>query len=410
MCPPRPYINTHMRTNQTTRIRTRNASSSVRDLVDDMDQKRLNIPPHQREYRWDIGRQRKFISSILKGYPIPSILMSQETLVDHTLYIEDGRQRITTLSRFRNDLFSIQWPHTTEIFRKFSELTIEEQMIFDHTPIVVLYFSNATPSDRIEIFDWHQNGAPLSVGERYHAQHASPLVSFVKYLLMTPGTGYHDRAAVIWGIRGDAIPEGCVSKDQCRKWLLTATALVLGLLYGPANLTKKWCPDRGFITMEISPEKKKAVEKDLVRILEIYEVAIANVPVTRPTKWFNHYWDIGNFTGYILYSLSAGARKLHERQDQDFEDGFYEPNSLQGKPEWTCIKTTWIEYLTEVRRSLQNPTLKLKTVLNKKIHNNISNGCAWTKSRWEGGYNRVFGIVSVTSPEESEEELEEDLE
>ena len=406
-----------MRTNQVSRIRTRNASSSVRDLVEDMDQKRLHIPPHQREFRWDIGRQRKFISSILKGYPIPSILMSQETLVDHTLYIEDGRQRITTLSRFRNNLFPIQWPQTADL-RTFLELTLEEQMIFDHTTIVVLYFTNATPADRIEIFDWHQNGAPLSVGERYHAQHASSLVSFVKYLLMTPGMGYHDRAAEIWGVRGDpmVVPEGFVSRDARRKWLLSATALGLGLLYGPTNLSKKWRPDQGFITMEITPEKKKAVEKDLVRIFEIYEAVMANVPVPRPAKWFNHHWDIGNFTGYILYSLSAGARDLHEKaqatleKKEDYEDGFYEPNSLQAKPEeWIRIKTTWIEYMTEVRRTLTQNHTKLKTVLNKKIHNNISNGCAWTKSRWENGYKRVFGIPvsdSETTDEESEEEIE----
>ena len=56
-----------------------------------------------------------------------------------------------------------------------------------------------------QIFDWHQNGAPLTPGERYHAQHATNLVRFVKEQLMTPGSGYHDRAAAIWGVRGDPV-------------------------------------------------------------------------------------------------------------------------------------------------------------------------------------------------------------
>jgi len=405
-----------MRANQSTRIRKSHEPISVRDLVDDLDQKRLSIPPHQREFRWELGRQRKFIWSILKGYPIPSMLMSQETLVDHTLYIEDGRQRITTLSHFRNDLFPIQWPPNTELFRKYSELTIEDQATFDHTVILVWKFSNATATDRIEIFDWHQNGAPLSVGERYHAQHASPLVSFVKKLLMTPGTGYHDRAVAIWGVRGDpvVVPEDFVSKDSRRKWLLDATALVLGLLYGPANMSKKYEPDRGFITMEITPEKKKAVEKDLVRILEIYETVNATVPVTRPAKWLKYHWDPGTYTGYIAYSLSAGVRELHEKtqanleKKEEYEDGFYEPNSLRDKPEeWDLIKSKWIEYMSEVRRTInQNPTRTLKSVLKKKIHNNMSSARAWAKFRWEDGYKRVFGLP-VSDPNLSDDDSEE---
>jgi len=402
----------------TTRIRKSHEPISVRDLVDDIDQKRLKIPPHQREFWWELERQRKFIWSILKGYPIPSMLMSQETLVDRTLYIEDGRQRITTLSRFRNDLFDIQWPPNTGQLRKYSELLMEDKMTFDHTVILVWKFSNATAADRIEIFDWHQNGAPLSVGARYHAQHASPLVSFVKKLLMTPGTGYHDRAASIWGVRGDPVdvPDDFVSKDARRKWLLDATSLVLGLLYGPANMSKKYQPDLGFITMEISPERKKGVEKDVERILEIYETVNASVPATRPTKWMKYHWDPGNYTGYIAYSLSVGARELHERSQshlekkEDYEAGYYEPNSLRDKPEeWGLIKAKWVEYMSEVREIInQTPARTLKSVLKKKIHKNMSSARAWAKIRWDDGYRRVFGlpVSDPTSDDESEDNEE----
>ena len=404
-----------MRANPSTRIRKSYSPLKVRDLVDDLDQKRLSIPPHQREFRWDLKRQQKFIWSILKGYPIPSMLMSQETMVDHTLYIEDGRQRITTLSRFRNDLFGVQWPPNTELLCKYSELTVEDQITFDTTDILVWKFSNATATDRIEIFDWHQNGAPLSVGERYHAQHASPLISFVKKLLMTPGTGYHDRAASIWGIRGDPVdvPDDFVSKDKRRKWLLDATALVLGLVYGPANMSKKYNPERGFITMEISDEKKKAVEKDLVRILEIYETVNATVPVTKPAKWLNYHWDPGTYTGCIAYSLSVGARELHEKsqvsvEKDDYDDDVYKPNSLRDKPEeWLAIKAKWIEYMTEVRRTMnQNPGRTITSVLKKKIHKHMSSARAWEKIRWEYGYKRVFGLP-VSDSDASDDDSEE---
>jgi hypothetical protein len=330
------------------------------------------------------------------------------------------------MSRFRNDLFEVNWPGVAKS-NKYSDLSMEDRATFDHTTILLWKFWGATAADRIEIFDWHQNGAPLSVGERYHAQHASPLISFVKELLMTPGSGYHDRAAAIWDVRGDplVVTENFVSKDKRRKWLLGATALVLGLLYGPANGTKKYEPDRGLITALISATKKAAVKKDLERIFEIYEAVEARAPATKPKKWKNAHWDMGTYTGYILYSLSALAREGHndsqadlpKEEKVDFEDGFYEPNSLKDDPaEWATIKATWVDYMVSVRRTINaNPTKKLKTVLEEKIHKGISKARSWTNERWEDGYKRVFGIpitdaVSTSGDDDEEEDSDEESE
>ena len=373
------------------RIRTSYESTMVRDLVDDFDQNRLLIPPHQREYRWLIPQQQKLIYSLLNGFPIPSILMSKSTNGD--LNIQDGRQRITTLSRFRNNLFPIEWPNPDQT-RTYSELTHEERATFDHTGLIVCKISGASPQDLVISFDYLQGGVQLTPGERYHAQYASPLVSYVKTLLLTPGRGFHDRAIPIWGPRGDPVdvPEGYVSKDKKRKWLLDATALVLGLLYGPAHATKKYQPDLGFITKEISPEKKANVEKDLERIFEIYETVNARVPPTRPAKWLKTHWDHGNFTIYMAYSLSAWARETHAGK-AEFDD-VYEPNSLQDKPDkWEHIKNTWIKYMTEVRTAVNdNPSTNIKRMLERKIHANLSGARSWNNYRWADGYRRVFGL------------------
>lgn len=404
------------------RITKRSTNVTLEALIQDLDGKHILIPPHQREYCWDRPRERKFIQSILKGFPIPSILMS-ERRVDRHPTLEDGRQRLTAASRFRSNKFPIPWLGSELTY---DELPAEDKMRFDNEPIMVQTFMNANDDDRIQIFDWHQNGAPLSTGERYHAQGASNLISFVKELLMTPGSGYHDRASAIWDVRGDplVVPEGFVSKDKRRKWLLSATALVMGLVYGPKNATKKYEPDRGLITAEILPAKKLAVKKDIERILEIYEAVETRMPATKPKKWKNAHWDLGTYTGYILYSLSTGAREGHndaqadlpEEEKLEFEDGFYEPNSLKDEPqEWATIKTTWVDYMISVRRTINtNPTKKLKTVLEEKIHKGISKARSWTNARWEDGYKRVFGIpitdtASTSGDEEdySDEESEE---
>jgi len=397
------------------RISKQNTNVFLSELIQNFDEKRIIIPPHQREFRWDLSRQVKFIQSILKGYPIPCILMSSRRS-DHFPTLEDGRQRITTASRYRSN----QIP-TENLLRgkipKYSELSEMDRERFDNENVIVVTFSNANDNDRIQIFDWHQNGMPLTPGERYHAQHATPLIHFVKEQLMTPGIGYHDRAAAIWGIRGDPAnpPEGFISSDKGRKWLLTATALVLGLSFGPANATKKYEPDKGFMTADFPLSKQKDVKKDLDRIFDIYETVEARLTAIKPKPWINAYWDFGNFTGYILYSLSFLSRETHNEAQESlslgerlsFETGSYQPNSLKDEPEeWERIKKGWVDYIVSVRRKLnENPNKNLKAVLNECLHKGISGARSWTNDRWELGYFRVFEpsrIVETSSAEEND--------
>lgn len=382
------------------RIIVTHSSRSVIYIVAKFDKKLLIIPPHQREYSWNLSRQRKFIRTVLKGYPIPNILMSEE---NSDLYIEDGRQRIETLTRFMQNMFDIDSPISGDKIM-YSDLTDNQRKEFNNTPIQITEFSGATPEERIEIFDFWQNGAPLTFGERYHAQYNSPLVSFVNEILMTPGKGYHDRAAKIWGVRGDPVDKGenFVSKDKHRKWLLNGTALIMGLLYGPSNATKKYEPDKGFITREIPNAKKEAVKRDLERILEIFEDANERVPleVKKNARWHNRYWDVGNFMGYMLHSFSASAREEYNDQQmegsgQSFEDSCYAPNSLANKPEEEeHIKDTWVDYISGLREHMKSTRKRFRHVLKEPIHvhANPPSSRAYNICRWDDGFKRVFRI------------------
>jgi len=403
------------------RISKQNTNVPLSQLIQDLDEKHIIVPPHQREFCWDLKRQQKFIQSILKGYPIPSILMSSRRVDPHPT-LEDGRQRLTTASRYRSGKFQVL--ALDGQMRNYAELSDIDRERFDNEAVIVITFSNANDDDRIQIFDWHQNGAPLSPGERYHAQHSSPLISFVKELLMTPGSGYHDRAAAIWGNRGDPVapPEGFISADKRRKWLLGATALVLGLVYGPSNATKKYdsTVEAGFITADIPAMRKLAVKKDLERIFEIYEAVQARCPPRKTKQWVNANWDLGTFTGYILYSLSYHAREVHEEFEADeapeekipFENGIYEPNSLREEPEtWARIKACWVNYMVTVRRTInETPTKKIKAVLEECIHKGQSKARSWTNARWDLGYRHVFGLPvgDVASISEGDEESDEE--
>jgi hypothetical protein len=366
-------------------------------LIEDLTSGRLEIPPHQREYCWKETQKEKFILSILKGYPIPSILMSAARRGDPKPTLEDGQQRITTACKFRRDEFTCGG-------RLFSQLTEIEQERFDKEKVIVITFYGASHDQRIEIFDWHQNGAPLTPGERYHAHQVTPLIKFVKETLMTPGMGLHDRASLIWGVRGDT--PGVPSKDKGRKWLQSAVALIVGLAFGPKYMNKNYpqVVDKGFMTAEsFTQDVQMGVLADLRKIIEIYEEVQRVRPVSS-AKWLKYNWDMGNFTGYIVYSLSATQRERYEQgadtpeEKKLYDDEVYYPNSLTDDPDlWVILKESWVTYLSKVRRlSQENPKKTLASILKEDLHSGLSKARNWNLERWQDGYMQLFDPERVS--------------
>jgi hypothetical protein len=193
---------------------------------------------------------------------------------------------------------------------------------------------------------------------------------------------------------------------------MNAVGLVLGLLYGPENATKKYdyIVSRDFMTQAIPAEKVAELHRDFERILEIYEGVEAAQPMGRK-KLKNPQWDLGTFTGYIMYSLSFMSRQQHKVTLQDsppdeqisFEE-IFEPNTLEGQDEeWQRVRDGWISYMTKVRRELeQKPTKKLKTILEECLHKGISKARSWTLERWHDGYLRVFAPTEIVDAAEAE--------
>jgi hypothetical protein len=348
------------------------------------------IPEHQREYCWNESRKDKFVQSVLRGFPCPAILLGEHRVEKPTL--EDGNQRITTAMKYRKDEFASNG-------KLFSQLSVREQDWFDNYPISVVSYTNATQEDRIQIFDWHQNGAPLSTGERYHAHASTPLISFVKGLLFTPGSGLHDRAVPIWGTRNGV--------DKKRKWLQDAVALVTGLAHGAFHMTKAYDKmiSNSFLTKAFD---KDGVVRDVQRILEVFEAADA---IHRVQGWSARNWDAGNFVGYIAYSLSHSARVRYEEAQRGvpagervvYDEGNHRPNSLT-EAEWQRLKMGWVTYMVKVRRDISLP---FKRVLERDLHRSLNNGRNWSLSRWRSGYMNVFepdAIQDVIEGDEDEDE------
>lgn len=382
------------------RINRSSTQKSIRQLCQQLsealnqeipdNQKTMIIPPHQRHAGvWPKTRMQKFISSIRRNHPIPSILMGS-IQGETKLSLEDGLQRLSTLLRFLEgdvtDFPTAQYPQG----RRYEEYDAEERAEFMAYTVSVCEYSGATQAERIEIFDNHQNGSPLRAGERLFAHAVTPLVSFVLRTLLTPGEGLYERCTAVWGVRG-----GEKDKQGRRKELLQYVALVAGIVYGPTYVTKKYeeLVDNSILVHEFNEPRALAA---LVRILEIYE------EVEVRSHWGaslrKNQFDMGTFTGFIVYSMHHPSVEesmectLHSISDSD----------------WEPIKQQWIAYMVKVRNGTRNTT-ELKRALAEVLHKDVGKARSWSLTRWKNGYLRVFQPdAEVEAPgEESSDDSDE---
>jgi hypothetical protein len=361
------------------RILFETRSMELEQLINDKTNGALIIPDHQREYCWKDVKKEKFVDSLLEGLPCPSILIGNMTGT-HILTLEDGNQRLTTAQKYKSNEFR---SGVGSGRRLYTELTLKEQLLFNMYRVPVVMYRNATEEQRIRIFDWHQNGAPLTPGERYHAHGKTFLVKYIKDTLMTQGAGLHDRAALLWGIRG------APAKDERRKWLKNAVGFVVGIAHGSKYITMHYeniinAPlygeseeSRNLLLEEFDTER---VTADLVKILEIYEEVEKCTPGGTNRVWKNRLWDGGFATNHIIHSMQKGHP-------------------------WELVREKWVEFLTKCKNQIGFYEAFLLDVKTKDRN--------WKLERWERMYMKLFGYTtsesssnSASSDDESEGEGE----
>ncbi len=349
-------------------------SLELEQLINDKTTGSLVIPEHQREYCWTKSKQEKFIDSLLEGLPCPSILIGHMA-GSHILTLEDGNQRLTTAQKYKNNEFP-SGPGSGR--RLYSELALREQLLFNMYRVPVVMYRNATQEQRIRIFDWHQNGAPLTPGERYHAHSSTPLVAFVKQMLFTPGEGFHDRAAAIWGVRSGT--------DKRRKWLKNAVGVMVGLTCGSGFITQKYeniinAPLRGeeeeHHNLLLEPFDTERVTADLEKILELYEEVERRAPAVSKS-WKNRLWDGGFATCHIIHAMQKGHP-------------------------WSVIRERWIEFLVKCKQTIGHYEAFVSDIKTKDRN--------WKVERWERMYRKMFpDLVAASGAAAAEDEPSEESE
>ena len=335
------------------RVRYNINAMTAHELISMLIRSEMVIPPHQRDYCWDVKRQGDFIKSVTDNIPTQSIILRKMgrgpgiNEGDQTS-LEDGQQRLTTLRRFMADELPEAALKATG-GRKFSELSADQQSDIRAYQFSVVVYRGATTEQEVAIFDHFQNGLPLTKGERMHSMsEISPLIAFVKKQLMTAGQGLHDNAALVWGARAGA--------DKRRKALLNATALCAGLAFGSEGLTKKWSDymDNGYLFRRFDEDD---VVSKLRTIISIYQQVEARHP-ERKKSVLNNQWDVGKYTGYIAYSLTTYPGETDR------------------------LVRGWVNFLTDARAH----PVRITDIL----HRDLTKARSWNTDRWEMGYLRVF--------------------
>lgn len=151
----------------------------------------LYMPDYQREYKWSIKQQSEFIESVMIDLPIPYVYVADvsEGENEGRLEIIDGSQRIRTISRFLNNLFSLEQltllPELNGF--KFKDLTGPRQLRFQRKTIRFIELLDVDEEARRQIFyRLNSGGTKLKDMEVRYGTNDGEFLEFIKELSNSP--------------------------------------------------------------------------------------------------------------------------------------------------------------------------------------------------------------------------------
>lgn len=169
------------------KIRITTKHFSLREVVDQINDKDIDLSPDfQRDYVWSTQQKIRLIESVLLGIPLPAFYFNQES--DGSFQIVDGVQRLSTISSFMNNLYSLQSQHLEYLKHldgiNFENLPSLELRRFRATQIVVHVIEPSTPNGiKYDIFSRVNTlGSPLKPQEIRHAMSTSRAREYLKLL------------------------------------------------------------------------------------------------------------------------------------------------------------------------------------------------------------------------------------
>lgn len=128
---------------------------SIIDFIEWDDSNLLNLSPDfQRRAVWSEIAKSYLIDTIIRGKPIPKVIIKQELKESRNIrVVVDGQQRIRTILEYYNDSFTISRAHNRELAgKRFSSLSDDKKNEFKKYEIGVDVLFDVTYEDTLDIF------------------------------------------------------------------------------------------------------------------------------------------------------------------------------------------------------------------------------------------------------------------
>lgn len=188
----------------------------------------IRVPEHQRLYVWEKKQKETLIDSILNNYPIPDVIVTIGG-EDGEHFVEDGQQRLTTITLFMLNQFSVQYCGYNifydEVPPKVAKgITLEQVGLktqFDDYKIQVQIMDGFTSDSQTEMFERLNSGKKLEDGDRLWNRKESKLVKMCHNIATGDLCNLLDKH---FGISWDGI-----AKNKTRNELRDLVGLVGGL-------------------------------------------------------------------------------------------------------------------------------------------------------------------------------------
>lgn len=205
------------------------------------DTKCIKIAECNRDFVWPPAMQQDFIRSILQGFPIPAMCITNGQIVD-------GGNRSTTLWLFRNGAFQIKLTPDSE-YINYDKMCEDRTLTrrWDSAVIPQQIITNATPDQFAQIYENLNKGIQLTFGQLLENRRHRPWVELSEAIIGRGNGFYEDRNLVqrVWSPR--------FMKTKHRRELGFAFQVLVGAECGPQHFHLSFTEHIPLIMSDIRP-------------------------------------------------------------------------------------------------------------------------------------------------------------
>ena len=153
--------------------------STLINRINDRDGKIILNPPYQRNVVWNTEAMGMFVDSVIKGIVPNNVIFNIDKDGNYTCI--DGKQRLTSINRFKQNMFPLILSENDKIehvyYDKLPEkrihkavieyrlMTQQEKNIFNQMELPIISYTELSYEDQVEIFYRIQHGKTLTYGE-----------------------------------------------------------------------------------------------------------------------------------------------------------------------------------------------------------------------------------------------------